>query len=535
MVASRSYNQPVITVSLAWFDSGYKKLAAAYLRLLEWSLTNPAGILAGAALLLILSFFLLLPRLGRELIPEVHQGEFAVEMTFPVGTPVETTAQRSFALECKAGGLPDVERVSLAAGVEKNAFSSAEEGEHTSRITFRLHPGDDLAEKETRVINLLRTELQDIPEVETKISHPTIFSIRTPVEVEVRGYNLTDLGRIATQVEQRMSSIPGIVDVKSNFAVGNPEIRVNYDRDRIAAVGLNVHQIASLVRDKVLGDVATEFRRGDRRIDVRVRIREEDRSSLEDLKRLVINPGGSQPIPLAAVAQVTQDRGPARIWRVDQQRSARVSANVAGRDLGGVINDLKNHLADLNIPDNINLVISGQNREMEQSLNSLTFALLLAIFLVYIVMASQFESLLHPFVILFTIPLAGIGVIIVLYALNIPLSIVVYLGMIMLAGIVVNNAIVLVDYINQLRRRGLHLKSAVMQAAQVRLRPILMTTATTVLGLIPMSLGMGEGAEIRTPMAITVIAGLTGSTLLTLIVIPVVYSLVNRDQPEASS
>ncbi len=526
--------KPIMTVLLSWFDSSYKQLAAAYLCLLDWSLANPGRVLAGAALLFILSFFLLLPRLGRELIPEVHQGEFAVELTFPVGTPVETTAQRSFALERKAAGLPDVERVSLAAGVEKNAFSSAEEGEHTSRITLRLHPGGDLARKEARVIDQLRSELRDIPEVETKISHPTIFSIRTPVEVEIRGYNLTDLGGVADQVEQRMSNIPGIVDVKSNFAVGNPEIRVNYDRERVAAFGLNVHQIASLVRNKVLGDVATEFRQGDRRIDVRVRIREEDRASLPDLKRLVINPGGSQPIPLAAVAEVTQDRGPARIWRVDQQRSARISANVAGRDLGGVVRDLKENLAGLNIPNNINLIISGQNREMEQSLNSLTFALLLAIFLVYIVMASQFESLLHPFVILFTIPLAGIGVIGVLYALNISLSIVVYLGMIMLAGIVVNNAIVLVDYINQLRRRGLRLKAAVVQAAQVRLRPILMTTATTVLGLIPMSLGFGEGAEIRTPMAITVIAGLISSTLLTLIVIPVVYCLVNRDHPEKS-
>jgi HAE1 family hydrophobic/amphiphilic exporter-1 len=526
--------KPVTTVLLSWFDTGYRKLAAAYLRLLEWSLVNPGRVLTGAVLLFLLSFLLLLPRLGRELIPEVHQGEFAVEMTFPVGTPVETTAQRSFALEQKAGGLPDVERVSLTAGVEKNAFSSAEEGEHTSRITLRLRPGGDLARKEARVIDLIRNDLRDIPEVETKISHPTIFSIRTPVEVEVRGYNLADLGKVAAQVEQRLAAIPGIVDVKSNFAVGNPEIRVNYDRERVAAVGLNVHRIASLVRNKVLGDVATEFRQGDRRIDVRVRIREQDRTSLEDLKRLVINPGGSQPIPLAAVAEVTQDRGPARIWRVDQQRSARISANVAGRDLGGAVRELKENLADLQIPDNISLVLSGQNREMEQSLNSLTFALLLAIFLVYIVMASQFESLLHPFVILFTIPLAGIGVIFVLFALNIPLSIVVYLGMIMLAGIVVNNAIVLVDYINQLRRRGLHLKAAVVQAARVRLRPILMTTATTVLGLIPMSLGLGEGAEIRTPMAITVIAGLISSTLLTLIVIPVVYTLVNRDQPETS-
>jgi len=357
-----------------------------------------------------------------------------------------------------------------------------------------------------------------------------LFSIRTPIEVEVRGYNLKELGLLSEQIEAVMADVPGIVDVKSSFAMGNPEIQVNYDRERVAFLGLNVYEIASLVRHKVLGEVATEYRQGDRRIDVRVKLRDEDRASVEDLRRLVVNPGNRQPIPLAAVASVVQDRGPARIWRVDQQRTARISANVTGRDLGGAVNDLKNRLQNLSVPENMNLVISGQNREMEESLSSLAFALILAIFLVYIVMAIQFESLLNPFVILFTVPLAGIGVVLTLWTLNVSLSIVVYLGMIMLAGIVVNNAIVLVDYINRLRSRGMRVKEAILQAAQVRLRPILMTTMTTVLGLIPMALGFGEGAEIRTPMATTVIVGLISSTLLTLIVIPTVYSLVNRDK-----
>jgi HAE1 family hydrophobic/amphiphilic exporter-1 len=230
---------------------------------------------------------------------------------------------------------------------------------------------------------------------------------------------------------------------------------------------------------------------------------------------------------------VVRDRGPARIWRVDQQRTAKISANVLGRDLGSVVDDLKVKLSQLTIPETMRINITGQNREMEESLASLTFALILAIFLVYIVMASQFESLLHPFVILFTVPLAGIGVILLLWLMSISLSIVVYLGMIMLIGIVVNNAIVLVDYINRLRRRGLALQEAIVTAGKVRMRPILMTTATTVLGLLPMSLGLGEGAEIRTPMALTVIAGLISSTILTLIVVPTVYSLVNRDKAPA--
>ncbi len=513
---------------LRLFDAAYSGLVQSYPKILESSLRHPGRILGGSGLLLLVCFGLLLPRLGKELIPEVHQGEFNIVMTFPVGTPVETTAGRSRELEAFAASLPDVERVSLAAGVEKTAFRTAEEGEHTSKLTLRLKPGGDLKRKEEKVIADLRRHLRSIPEVETEISYPTLFSYRTPIEVEIRGYNLNQLGELAERIEKIMGDVEGIVDVKSTFTMGNPEIRVKYDRARVAALGLNIQEIASLVRRKVLGEVSTEFRRGDRRIDIRVRVRDEDRATVDDLRRLVVNPGNPHPVPLASVAQVVHDRGPARIWRVDQQRTAKVTANVSGRDLGSAVTDLKQKLNNITIPSGINVIISGQNREMEQSLNSLMFALILAVFLVYIVMASQFESLLHPFVILFTVPLAAIGVILLLYLLHISLSIVVYLGMIMLTGIVVNNAIVLVDYINRLRKRGYELTDAIVTAGKVRMRPILMTTATTVLGLLPMSLGLGEGAEIRSPMALTVIAGLISSTVLTLVVVPTVYSLVSR-------
>ncbi|RJP77272.1 MAG: efflux RND transporter permease subunit [Candidatus Zixiibacteriota bacterium] len=524
----------VLKPFLKLFEMGFARLSALFDRALSAALEHPGRALGGAGLLAAFCFLVLLPNLGRELIPEVHQGEFTIEMTFPAGTPVETTARRALALERTAATLEEVEQISLAAGVEKTAFSSSEEGEHTAKFNVRLKPGGDLQTKEERVIQVLRADLADIPEMETKVTHPVLFSVRTPIEVEVRGYNLAELGRLAEQIEAAMAGLPGLVDVKSSFAMGNPEIRVNYDRERVAALGLNVYQIASLVRHKVLGEVATDFRKGDRRIDVRVKVRDEDRASVDDLKRLVVNPGGKQPIPLAAVAEVVQDRGPARIWRVDQQRTAKLSANVSGSDLGSAVEDLDARLADLQIPETMSVVISGQNREMQESLSSLAFALLLAVFLVYVVMAVQFESLLNPFIILFTVPLAGIGVILTLWTLNLSLSIVVYLGMITLAGVVVNNAIVLVDYTNTLRARGMKVKEAIRTAAGVRLRPIMMTTLTTVLGLLPMALGFGEGAEIRTPMAVTVIAGLISSTLLTLIIIPVIYALINRDKDLAT-
>jgi HAE1 family hydrophobic/amphiphilic exporter-1 len=231
---------------------------------------------------------------------------------------------------------------------------------------------------------------------------------------------------------------------------------------------------------------------------------------------------------LESVADIQVNEGPSEIRRINQQRTALITANISGRDLGGVSEEIFQIMSTMDMPEDFTFDIAGQNKEMETSLNSLSLALALAIFLVYIVMASQFESLLHPFIIIFTIPLALIGVFIFLYIFSIPASIVVFLGGIMLAGIVVNNAIVLVDYINQLRQRGMEKIEAIMTAGRVRLRPILMTTSTTVLGLLPMAFGIGDGAEIRTPMAVTVIIGLIISTLLTLVVIPTLYSVLDR-------
>ena len=330
------------------------------------------------------------------------------------------------------------------------------------------------------------------------------------------------------QVEEKLSRIPGLFDVEASIQRGNPEVQIVYNRALLSRYGLNILDVASIVRNKVRGDVATEFKEEDRKIDILVRVREEDKETIDNLKRLVINSGSQIPMSLESVADIRVNEGPSEIRRIDQQRTAVISANVSGRDLGSISQEIFNILGTIEMPEDFTFDITGQNKEMETSLNSLMLALALAIFLVYIVMASQFESILHPFIIIFTIPLAIIGVLIFLYLFNIPASVVVFLGGIMLAGIVVNNAIVLVDYINQLRARGMKKIEAIIMAGSVRLRPIMMTTATTVLGLLPMALGMGDGAEIRTPMAITVIIGLMTSTLLTLVVIPTVYSVLDR-------
>ena len=334
---------------------------------------------------------------------------------------------------------------------------------------------------------------------------------------------------MSTTLAEGMRNIPGLRDVKTSTEGGNPEVQIVFNRRRVAQMGLDIATIGAIVRNKVMGEVSTELNRQDRKIDIRVRAREEDRNTVEDLEKLSINPSGTIKIPLASVAEIRLERGPSEIRRVDQERVALVTANLKDRDLGSATADIEDVIEGLQLPPDFRIRIGGQQKEMATSFDSMKLAIALAIFLVYLVMASQFESLVQPFIIMFTIPFALLGVIVTLLVTSTVISVVVLIGLIMLAGIVVNNAIVLLDYINTLRKEGANKRDAIKKAGQVRLRPILMTTLTTVLGLLPMALGLGEGAELRTPMAVTVIGGLLIGTVLTLIVIPTVYDLIVRD------
>ena len=518
---------PIFLPILFLFEQGFGLIQRGYPLLLGWALNQRLLIIGGALAAMFFCWFKLLPELGAELIPQVHQAEFNLDLSLPVGTPLEKTADIVRKIEAIVQRQPEVDRLATTVGTDRSAGSSSAEGEHTAKMTIRMSEGASAAEEDV-LIRRLRALVNDIPEVEVEVSHPALFSFKTPIEVEVRGYDLRQLRQLSLEVESRMASLPGLVDVKSSLQAGNPELQISYKRDRLAAYGLSLRNVAELVRHKVQGKVATDFRQDERQIDVLVRLREEDRLGLEELRRLIINPNEAIPISLSAVADIKVNEGPSEIRRIDQQRAAVVTANIQGVDLGTASALIHAELGRMDFPTGFDFLISGQNEEMETSMQSLYFALGLAMFLVYVVMASQFESLVHPFIIMFTVPLALIGVVVALYVAAVPLSVVVFIGLIMLAGIVVNNAIVLVDYINTLRRSGIEKTEAIIQAGAVRLRPIAMTTATTVLGLLPMALGLGEGAEIRTPMALTVIAGLVSSTFLTLVVIPTVYSLVDR-------
>jgi multidrug efflux pump subunit AcrB len=510
---------------LDWFEHGYQKVQAAYPDLIAAALRRRYAVLGGSAAAFLLCWFVLVPRLGKELIPQVHQGEFNLDLTLPIGTPLERTAATAARIDDVVREQPEVERTALTVGAEEGATTSIAAGEHTARLAVRLKPGQPPS-AEPRLIDHIRAHFRDLPEAKLEISYPTLFSFRNPIEVEIRGHDLAMLKRLSREAETLLAdTVPGLVDVHSTLQSGHPEIQIIYQRDRLAEAGLNLRSVADLVRNKVQGRAATEFRQEDQMIDIVVRLRESDRLGIEELRNLVINPGGTVPLTLASIATLSINEGPSEIRRVDQQRTALITANLRDADLSTVSRDIVTALNTMDFPAGFTSVIAGQNKEMQTSLNSLLLAFALALFLVYIVMASQFESLLQPLLIMMTVPLALIGVVVVLWLGNYPVSIMVFLGLIILAGIVVNNAIVLIDYINTLRDRGLELSVAIAEAGRARLRPILMTTLTTVLGLVPMALGLGEGAEIRAPMAITVIVGLTSSTLLTLVVIPTLYYL----------
>jgi len=511
------------------FDKSLSRLTEFYPKFLSTILGHRFKLLATTFIVFILSIFAV-QILGTELIPEMSQGEFFVDILLPIGTPLEETDKvlsDMAALSLNISGITSVYSVSGTSA--QMGFSATELRENLGQLHIQMANRDD-PQAEQRVMDSMRRAFASFPGLEYKISRPTLFSFRTPIEVEIRGYNLQELERLSLGLAQEMRTISGLRDVKASTEGGNPEVQIVFNRRRLAHSGLDIATIGNIIRNKVLGDVSTELNRQDRKVDIRVRAREEDRNNVEDLKRLVVNAEGSVPITLATVADIRLERGPSEIRRVDQERVALVTANLKGRDLGSVSGDIQKIIDRTPLPPDFRIRIGGQQREMVTSFDSMILAIALAIFLVYLVMASQFESLVQPFIIMFTIPFALIGVILTLLMTGTAISVVVLIGLIMLAGIVVNNAIVLIDYINQLRKQGLPKREAIKKAGQIRLRPILMTTVTTVLGLLPMAIGIGEGAELRTPMAITVIGGLLLGTLLTLVVIPTVYDVIVREK-----
>lgn len=502
-------------------------VAQGYEPVLRWSLGHRAAVV-GSALAIFVATMLLIPRLGTELIPQLSQGEFNVDLRLPPGSPLIETDRAIQAAHNATRGIDVVDlNYSVAGTGNRLDANPVDAGENTGTLSITLKPGAGRAE-EAAAMDAMRKQLALLPGVQYEFSRPSLMTFASPLQIEISGFDLVDLESVNQVLVSKMQSSDRFADIKTTIELGNPEIQIVFDQERVATLGLSVRDIADRVVANVRGELATRYTWRDRKIDVMVRSVDRSDASIADIRKLIVNPTAKRPVTLDAVAEITVARGPAEIRRVAQERVAIISANLAYGDLGAAVAEANSIITSTPMPPGITAMIAGQNEEMQDSFRSMKFALALAIFLVYLVMASQFESLIHPLVILFTIPLALVGAVLALFLTGTTVNVVAFIGVIMLAGIVVNNAIILVDLINQLQAQGIEKTAAIMEAGRARLRPILMTTLTTALGLTPMAIGFGEGSEVRTPMAITVIGGLLVSTLLTLIVIPVVYSLLDR-------
>jgi HAE1 family hydrophobic/amphiphilic exporter-1 len=498
----------------------------AYGPLLQRLLTNRRVVIA-AALVLLGATGLVATRLATELIPELQQAELNIQLRLPAGASLESTDRLLRDAQVSVAAVPGIERShSVAGSGHRLDASPVDAGDNTGVLTVTLDDSGRRNLAQTQAA--LRAALNQLPGAAIDIARPALVQTATPLEIVLAGADLERLATASSQVTQALLATDAFVDLRSSIEAGQPEIRIEFDPERAAQLGLSVRDIADRVVAGIRGQTATRYRWQDRRIDVLVRSVDARDAAVEDVRAIVVNPGAERPVTLDAVARVSVATGPAEIRRLGQQRVAILAAAPADGDLGAATRRAEAVLAATPLPPGVSASVAGQSEDMRAGFASLWIALALAVFLVYLVMASQFESLRHPFVILLTIPLALCGAVWALWVTGSTLNAVAFIGLILLAGIVVNNSIVLVDAINQRRGQGLALDAAIIAAGRTRLRPILITSLSTIVGLLPMALGLGDGAEIRRPMAITVMGGMLCATAVTLFVIPALYAALER-------
>jgi hydrophobe/amphiphile efflux-1 (HAE1) family protein len=515
---------------LARFTAGYRVVAAAAVR--------RRGLVVGAAFGCLVGVGFLTRGLGNEFLPSVDDGNVGVHMRMPPGTSPERTNEVATRIEGLVAEMPYVQHVFTTAGgflFGGSTMSSGGRGSLGIQLTPASQRRDMPASRWVAVLQARIDEL-GIPGGRIFVRPPRIRGLRTniagaDVSVAAQGDELPELQRLGEEMMRRMRAVPGLEGVEPSTEEASPQLSIEIDRLRAADLGLDVSQVGRTVRTALDGTIATRFTEGSNEYDVRVRLPREAFTSPEDLGAIALFPGGDRPIYLRDVADVRLGTGPTTILRINQNRQLRVSGDVNTEvaSVGEVTRAVRAALADMPLPDGYSLIYGGEEQALRENQRNLTIVMLLAIFLVFIVMAIQYESVSDPLVIMVSIPLALVGVGLILWITGTPLSAPVLLGVILLAGIVVNNAILMVQYVEIARReKGLPVEQAVVEAGAVRLRPILMTTLTTVFGMLPLALGLGEGSELMQPLAITVVGGLSVSTLLTLVVVPCTYLIMHR-------
>jgi HAE1 family hydrophobic/amphiphilic exporter-1 len=509
-------------------DKLYDKVFSSYQKAQNISFSRRRFIFIGVFVLFVAAI-LMTRFMGQELIPTISQGEFIINVEFQPGTSLKENAAIVGDISEVLKKYPEIDSIyELIGKGSRGGISFEEERENLSEFTLRLKPGI-LGKKEDQIMDRVRADLERFPTTEVKVYKPRLFSFKAPLEVVVAGTDLDKIKQISDELAAKLRGVPGIIDLKSSMEEGYPEIQIIFNRAVLASQDMTINSVGSQVRNMIEGNVATRFIETDREVDIRVRLSEDYRDRVDKISRVSIRNGLGVMVPLQALAEIRIKEGPAEIRRILQQKSAVITGNISGISLNEAKAKVMAAAATTSRSADTSIYLAGQSMEQDVAFSSMIFAIFLAVFLVYLVMASQFESFKKPFIIMFTIPLGIIGVVIIGLASGMSINVIVLIGLIILSGIIVNNAIVLVDYIGQLQKQGMPKREAIKTAARVRWRPILMTTITTVLGLLPMALDFNEGFEIRIPLALTLIGGLIFGTFLTLVFIPLVYDWVIPD------
>ena len=531
----------------AWSGVVLDRMDALYQRQLSWALDHRKALIGGI-LVMLGSALAILPLVGTEFFPESDESQFLIQVRAPVGTRVEETERIVKRMEdiIRSSTKPEEIRTIVASiGVPggRSGLFSRNTGPHTATLQVYLSDPDKRSRKDKQIFDSIRPTIGgQFPGTTYGVQFGGIVSrvlnsgSDAPIQIEQLGYDLKGARDLGRQTARALQEIPGVSDPFISREENYPQYDIVVDREKAAMAGLSQRDIAQAALISLASNVSlnpsifTDPRTGNQ-YNLVVQLDEPYRSSAEDLSRLFVIGDGGRPVSLGSVAEVRQGVGPVMIERKYQQRLIKITAQPSGRDLGAIAMDLEDKLRALPLPPGFTFQLAGQIQQQREAFSSLKFTSLLAIILVYMVMASQFRSLLDPFIIMFSVPLGMIGVIWALFLTRTTLNVTSFMGIIMMVGIVVSNGVLLVEYMNELRRHGLGVRDAVIRGGRTRLRPILMTSLTTLVGLLPMALGIGTGSEANAPLARAVIGGLAVSTVLTLLLIPTLYLMLEERFP----
>ncbi|MCK4295953.1 MAG: efflux RND transporter permease subunit, partial [Candidatus Marinimicrobia bacterium] len=499
-------------------------LEKKYVRFLNWSLGHKKIILALVIILFIATIFIF-SKVGGEFMPKTDQSFIQLQVERETRASLTTTDKTFRKIEdIIIEEVPELRNVQISFGTGEGWAAMFGSGSNRGEVNISIPDVKDRKRSSFEIEANLRKKLDLLPGTKVSMQSGNMFGSEGDIVIKIFGFDRKITTSLGDELESRMKNIDGVIDIKKSYSQPKPEYQIRINRDRVSALGLSVYQVATTIEAAVKGKLATRFREGGEEYNVIVQLDESYRQSRTDLENIFITSITGNQVPLKNVASIVLGEAAAQIDREDQERMISISCSVSERDLQSVLADVQDQLNDMNYPPNYRWEIGGAAEDMQESFMYLGVAIIVALFLVYMVMASQFESLLDPFIIIFTVPLAIMGAVWGLFLTGTTLSVTALIGFILLVGIVVNNGIVLVDYINQLREKHGHdLWVAILIGGKRRMRPILMTALTTILAMFPIALELGSGAELWVGMARAVIGGLTLATVLTLIIIPIIY------------